>query len=322
MGLPLPRPTAISASAARACITAALQAPAESPAVDVFSKLMADSATSGALLEALGYAQWAALNEALAAVCSSLATDMLADEEMLQAAADGDQAGALGALGAMFDVTPEAKHALSLLELLLPPTTAAAPHDNAAVASAASASAVPSTSAATMGFVLEGVPSDAATLAELAAMGIAPQRALCLGDDSFAEVITAKYTAMVERGDGDKALSAYGAPLSVESLQAALTSYLEDFPPLKEAMLVADVAITTVPIDTPVDVAAAKLEPFAPSALALEEPVDIDALPPYGHGSLGPSGDYCPTSLAHDGRLVKGKVTLTYEPTPTPLPYP
>ena len=171
----------------------------------------------------------------------------------------------------------------------------------------APAEAAPSSSSSSSmpGVVFEGLPMEVGELEALQAVGLAPERVLIIGHDDGA--LKAKLAALLEKGQA--AYSVTGEMLDEAKLDAALAAYAAALPPLMDKFAAAGIAVVTLPPDSTCEAAAAALDPFAPLAATVEVG-DTAELPPFGPGSLGATGPYCPVALATDGRLVRGKAEL------------
>jgi len=162
-----------------------------------------------------------------------------------------------------------------------------------------------SSSSSVPGVVFEGLPMEVGELEALQAAGLAPERVLVVGHDDGA--LKAKLAAMLEKGEA--AYSATGEVLDDAKLDAALAAYAAALPSLMDKFAAAGIAVVTLPPDATAEAAAAALDPYAPLAAPVEVG-DTAELPPFGPGSLGATGPYCPVALATDGRLVRGKAEL------------
>jgi hypothetical protein len=162
-----------------------------------------------------------------------------------------------------------------------------------------------SSSSSVPGVVFEGLPMEVGELEALQAAGLAPERVLVVGHDDGA--LKAKLAAMLEKGEA--AYSATGEVLDDAKLDAALAAYAAALPSLMDKLAAAGIAVVTLPPDATAEAAAAALDPYAPLAAPVEVG-DTAELPPFGPGSLGATGPYCPVALATDGRLVRGKAEL------------
>ena len=316
-GVPPPTPTAEASAAATAALVALLAAPPPrwrratpledtpplGPAQAVYASASTNTDLSAKLLDAVGYARKAAILEAFA----FLTTATAADEAPLTVGDDGAVAvGALvGALSGLYASghkparsEPPASpfSALNSLKALLPGS------ESASAASAPQA------------LVLDGLPSDATMLAALKSAGVAPARGVVLGDESAKDALLAKLASMLEAADGavhlEKAMTPDGAALDEASLGAAIDAHIAALPDLRAGFLSAGVELKVLPIDTPANIASAAIDPFTPTAVAIDPIDDVTALAPFGKGSLGATGTYCPGSLIGFGRLVKGKPEL------------
>lgn len=157
--------------------------------------------------------------------------------------------------------------------------------------------------------VLDGLPADVASLNALAfKAGVMPIACMALGDENLErDALSNKLQDLLASGPEAAPVDDTGRPLAQAGLDKAVDRYVGAFAELSAAFAQFGVTVRVLPLDAPFSVGTTLSDPFAASASPAEPVEEVAALPPYGVGALGSTGEYCPYALATLGRLVKGR---------------